>query len=70
MEHQDTKLTSMRPRLKELNDNPYHTCRVGGEKRDGQETDFYIVTLTQTYGMTQEGVSPADLRRRHPRLVR
>ena len=23
MEHQDTKLTSMRPRLKELNDNPY-----------------------------------------------
>ena len=22
MEHQDTKLTSMRPRLKELNDNP------------------------------------------------
>ena len=22
-EHQDTKLTSMRPRLKELNDNPY-----------------------------------------------
>ena len=25
MEHQDTKLTSMRPRLKELNDNPYLT---------------------------------------------
>ena len=23
MGHQDTKLTSMRPRLKELNDNPY-----------------------------------------------
>ena len=23
MEHQDTKLTSMPPRLKELNDNPY-----------------------------------------------
>ena len=23
MEHQETKLTSMRPRLKELNDNPY-----------------------------------------------
>ena len=23
MEHQDTKLTSMRPRLKGLNDNPY-----------------------------------------------
>ena len=23
MEHQDTNLTSMRPRLKELNDNPY-----------------------------------------------
>ena len=23
MEHQDTKLTSMRPRQKELNDNPY-----------------------------------------------
>ena len=23
MEHQDTKMTSMRPRLKELNDNPY-----------------------------------------------
>ena len=23
MEHQDTMLTSMRPRLKELNDNPY-----------------------------------------------
>ena len=22
-EHQDTKLTSMRPRLNELNDNPY-----------------------------------------------
>ena len=26
MEHQDTKLTSMRPRLKELNDNPYDTA--------------------------------------------
>ena len=28
MEHQDTKMTSMRPRLKELNDNPY--LRVQG----------------------------------------
>ena len=25
MEHQDTRLTSIRPRLKELNDNPYHS---------------------------------------------
>lgn len=28
MEHQDTKLTSRRPRLKELNDNPYIGCDV------------------------------------------
>ena len=28
MEHQDTKLTSMRPRLKELNDNPYIDVRL------------------------------------------
>ena len=27
-EHQDTKLTSMRPRLKELNDNPYIEKKV------------------------------------------
>ena len=26
-EHQDTKLTSMRPRLKDLNDNPYIAVR-------------------------------------------
>ena len=29
MEHQDTKLTSMRPRLKELNDNPYFKGKEG-----------------------------------------
>ena len=29
MEHQDTKLTSMRPRLKELNDNPYLILPLG-----------------------------------------
>ena len=29
MEHQDTNLTSMRPRLKELNDNPYLRLNAG-----------------------------------------
>ena len=28
MEHQDTNLTSMRPRLKELNDNPYISISI------------------------------------------
>ena len=32
MEHQDTMLTSMRPRLKELNDNPYLICPHCGKK--------------------------------------
>ena len=33
MEHQDTKLTSMRPRLKELNDNPsYKLWLLRGSK--------------------------------------
>ena len=34
MEHQDTKLTSMRPRLKELNDNPYIEDETGEFKLD------------------------------------
>ena len=28
MEHQDTKLTSMRTRLKEINDNPYFSAKI------------------------------------------
>ena len=34
MEHQDTKLTSMRPRLKELNDNPYINETFSKNKRN------------------------------------
>ena len=33
MEHQDTKLTSMRPRLKELNDTPY----IKGDRIDSTD---------------------------------
>ena len=36
MEHQDTKLTSMRPRLKELNDNPY-ISNYGKKFRKGNQ---------------------------------
>ena len=46
MGHQDTKLTSMRPRLKELNDIPYLLLLLQ------QETMFCstILTIIDNYG--------------------
>ena len=43
MEHQDTRLTSMRPRLKELNDNPYinHT----GVFRNGKMNYIFLSVI-------------------------
>ncbi len=48
MEHQDTKLTSMRPRLKELNDNPY---LISMERTQLSQT---VKGLRKEFGMTQE----------------
>ena len=53
MEHQDTKLTSMRPRLKELNDNPYltylgeviyHLSKIRSRLKE-KHMDSYVVGL-------------------------
>ena len=45
MEHQDTKLTSMRPRLKGLNDNPYVKGRCSATGT------LNIITAKQNYSL-------------------
>ena len=42
MEHQDTRLTSMRPRLKELNDNPYFSNWLTNAGTSAQSRKLYL----------------------------
>ena len=53
MEHQDTKQTSMSPRLKELNDIPYYTYVLKESISDGQIIKEYENFAVRAY----EGVA-------------